>query len=93
MDALAALGDNVVCKLSGLAMPLESMTVGCLRPVDRARPRGIRPRPVHVRQQLPGRRMHGTFDELYTTFAQRLDSTTAADDKLFATNAERIYRC
>ena len=50
------LGDNVVCKLSGLAMPLGSMRRRCVRPVDRARHRGVRRRPVHVRQQLPGRR-------------------------------------
>jgi predicted TIM-barrel fold metal-dependent hydrolase len=38
--------------------------------------------------------MHGTFDELYTTFAvvtAGLDD--AARDQLFAANAERVYRC
>ena len=38
--------------------------------------------------------MHGTFDELYTTFAT---VTAGLDygsrDKLFAANAERVYRC
>jgi predicted TIM-barrel fold metal-dependent hydrolase len=37
--------------------------------------------------------MHGTFDELYTTFietAAGLDDD--AIDKLFASNAERTYR-
>ena len=32
IDALAGLGDNVVCKLSGLAMPLESMSVDAFAP-------------------------------------------------------------
>ncbi len=38
--------------------------------------------------------MYGTFDELYTTFSAvtaGLDSESR--DKLFATNAERVYRC
>ena len=38
--------------------------------------------------------MHGTFDELYTTFAAvtaGLDDESR--DKLFAANAERVYRC
>ena len=38
--------------------------------------------------------MHGTFDELYSTFAAvtaGLDDESV--DKLFAANAERIYRC
>src|SRR5581483_8312066 len=32
MEALAAVGERVVCKLSGLAMPLGSMAVAALRP-------------------------------------------------------------
>ena len=38
--------------------------------------------------------MHGTFDDLYTAFAEitaGLDED--ARDRLFATNAERVYRC
>jgi predicted TIM-barrel fold metal-dependent hydrolase len=38
--------------------------------------------------------MHGTFDELYSTFAAvvgGLDDESC--DKLFAANAERVYRC
>jgi predicted TIM-barrel fold metal-dependent hydrolase len=38
--------------------------------------------------------MYGTFDELYETFstvAAGLDGESR--DKLFATNAERVYRC
>jgi predicted TIM-barrel fold metal-dependent hydrolase len=37
---------------------------------------------------------HGTFDELYTTFdALTADLSDADRDRLFATNAERVYRC
>ena len=38
--------------------------------------------------------MHGTFDELYTAFAAITAGLDDADvDKLFAANAERVYRC
>jgi predicted TIM-barrel fold metal-dependent hydrolase len=93
MDALAALGDRVMCKLSGLAMPLGSMQVDALGPwlthaietfgVDRCM----------FASNFPVDAMHGTFAELYTTFTEvtaGLDD--AAIDKLFASNAERVYR-
>jgi L-fuconolactonase len=94
IDALAALGDNVVCKLSGLAMPLGSMGVDSFAPwlehaidafgVDRCL----------FASNFPVDGLHGTFDELFTTYAA---VTAALDDeardKLFATNAERVYRC
>jgi predicted TIM-barrel fold metal-dependent hydrolase len=93
MDALAALGDRVMCKLSGLAMPLSSMQAEALGPwltqaietfgVDRCM----------FASNFPVDAMHGTFDELYTTFTEvtaGLDD--AAIDKLFASNAERVYR-
>jgi L-fuconolactonase len=94
IDALASLGANVVCKLSGLAMPLESMHVDALAPwleytieafgVDRCM----------FASNFPVDAMYGTFDELYATFstvAAGLDGESR--DKLFATNAERVYRC
>lgn len=94
MGALAALGDNVTCKLSGLAMPLGSMSVGAFRPwiepaielfgVDRCM----------FASNFPVDGMHGTFDELYSTFAALTASLDDdSRDKLFATNAERVYRC
>ena len=94
IDALASLGDNVVCKLSGLAMPFGSMSVDALAPwleyaieafgVDRCM----------FASNFPVDAMYGTFDELYMAF----DAVTAGLDgearsRLFATNAERIYRC
>lgn len=94
IDALATLGDNVVCKLSGLAMPLGSMAPDVLAPwleyaieafgVDRCL----------FGSNFPVDGMHGSLDELYTSYS----SITAgldddARDKLFAANAERIYRC
>ncbi len=94
MHALAEIGDNVMCKLSGLAMPLESVRVHALAPwleyaieafgVDRCM----------FASNFPVDSMFGTFDELYTTFS---DVTAGLDpesrEKLFAANAERVYRC
>jgi predicted TIM-barrel fold metal-dependent hydrolase len=94
IDALAGLGDNVVCKLSGLAMPLGSMGVDALAPwleyaieafgVDRCL----------FASNFPVDSVYGTFDELYSTFS---DVTAGLDSesrgKLFAGNAERVYRC
>ena len=80
LGALADLGDNVVCKLSGLAMPFGSMGVDALAPwleyaievfgVDRCM----------FASNFPVDSMYGTFDELYTTFSTvtgGLDSVTA----------------
>ena len=93
IEALAGVGGNVVCKLSGLAMPLESMRVDAFTPwleyaieafgVDRCM----------FASNFPVDSMYGTFDELYGTFS----AVTAGLDnesrgKLFAANAERVYR-
>ncbi|MHB8593764.1 MAG: amidohydrolase family protein [Acidimicrobiales bacterium] len=94
IDALAGLGGNVVCKLSGLAMPFGSMRVDALAPwldyaieafgVDRCM----------FASNFPVDAMYGTFDDLYGAFS----TVTAGLDgesreKLFAGNAERVYRC
>lgn len=94
LAALSGLGDRVVCKLSGLAMPLGSMRADALRPwlehaietfgVDRCL----------FASNFPVDGLHGTFDELYSTYSEvtaGLDDDSR--DKLFAANAERIYRC
>ena len=94
IDALAALGDNVICKLSGLAMPLECISIEAFAPwleyaieafgVDRCM----------FASNFPVDATYGTFDELYEVFSAvtaGLDGESRA--KLFAQNAERIYRC
>jgi predicted TIM-barrel fold metal-dependent hydrolase len=94
IDALAGLGDNVVCKLSGLAMPLQSMEVDAFAPwledaidafgVDRCM----------FASNFPVDSMYGTFDELYATFSAVTDGfNDDSREKLFASNAERVYRC
>jgi L-fuconolactonase len=94
ISALASLGDNVHCKLSGLAMPLHSMEADALRPwiehcleafgIDRCM----------FASNFPVDAMHGTFDQLYSGFDQVTADLDADErDKLFAANAERLYRC
>ncbi len=92
--ALAALGERVVCKLSGLAMPLGTVTVEAFEPwvghaldvfgVDRCL----------FASNFPVDGLHATFDELYSVYAALVaDLDQPSRDALFATNAERIYRC
>jgi L-fuconolactonase len=94
IDALAGVGDNVLCKLSGLAMPFGSMTVDALGPwleyaieafgVDRCM----------FASNFPVDAMYGTFDDLYATFSTVTEGLgRESRDKLFAGNAERVYRC
>jgi predicted TIM-barrel fold metal-dependent hydrolase len=94
IDALASVSDNVVCKLSGLAMPLGSMAPDVLAPwlehaidafgVDRCL----------FASNFPVDGMHGTLDELWSSYSTVTAGLSDDDrDKLFATNAERIYRC
>jgi predicted TIM-barrel fold metal-dependent hydrolase len=94
IDALAGLGGNVVCKLSGLAMPLETLSAEAFAPwleyaigafgVDRCM----------FASNFPVDAMYGTYDQLYEVFSAvtvGLDGTSR--EKLFASNAERVYRC
>lgn len=93
MSALADAGGHVHCKLSGLAMPLGAISAEAFRPwlehaidafgVDRC----------FFASNFPVDGVHGTFDQLFEAYAQ----VTAglgddARDRLFATNAERLYR-
>lgn len=94
MEAMAAAGETVVCKLSGLAMPLGSMDAEAFAPwVGHA----IETFGVHrcmFGSNFPVDGMYGTFDDLYTVFATvtaHLDE--ASRDMLFAGNAEAVYRC
>ncbi len=93
IDALAALGDNVVCKLSGLAMPLGSMRPDAIAPWIEHALEVFGPGRCMFASNFPVDAMAGTFDELYTGFAavtSGLDD--ASRDLVFAGTAERIYR-
>jgi len=92
--ALADLGPHVVCKLSGLAMPLGSMDADLLAPwVEHAIDVFGDDRCMFA-SNFPVDGMHGTFDDLYTSFATITVGLDAdARDRLFAGTAERVYRC
>ncbi|SBS71065.1 Amidohydrolase 2 [uncultured Mycobacterium sp.] len=94
INALASLGDNVLCKLSGLAVPLGTMTVEVLAPWLEYAIEAFGADRCMFGSNFPVDGMRGTFGELYSTYsavAARLD--TDARDKIFAGNAERVYRC
>jgi predicted TIM-barrel fold metal-dependent hydrolase len=93
MDALAALGANVTCKLSGLAMPLGSMQPDALRPWLEYAIDAFGAERCMFASNFPVDSAAGSFDDLYTTF----DTITggldrASRDALFAGTAERVYR-
>lgn len=94
MAALAALGGRVHCKLSGLAMPLGSMSAAAFAPWIETAIDLFGVGRCCFASNFPVDGMHGTLDELFSTYATvtaGLDD--AARDQLFAANAERIYRC
>lgn len=94
IDALADLGDNVVCKLSGLAMPLGSVGVEALAPWLEHAIEAFGTDRCMFASNFPVDSMHGTFDELYATFSAVTAGFDAEQrDRLFAGNAERVYRC
>ena len=93
IDALAAVGDNVVCKLSGLAMPLGSMDPEIIAPWISHALEAFGPTRCMFASNFPVDAMAGTFDDLYDGFNEvtaGLDNS--ARDLLFAGTAERVYR-
>ncbi|MSO88002.1 MAG: hydrolase [Acidimicrobiia bacterium] len=92
--ALAGTGEQVVCKLSGLAMPLGSMQVAAFAPWLEYAIEAFGVHRCMFASNFPVDGMHGSFDELYTTFATVTAGLNDQDRaQLFATNAERVYRC
>ena len=95
ITALAALGDNVHCKLSGLAMPLHSNEADGAPAVDRALPRR-RSASTAACSRATSRSTPCTAPSTSSTArttAPPPTSTPSTRDKLFAANAERLYRC
>jgi predicted TIM-barrel fold metal-dependent hydrolase len=94
LSALAALGDNVHCKLSGLAMPLASMAVDAFQPWIEHALEAFGVDRCMFASNFPVDSTHGTFDDLYSTYdTLTADLDAASREKLFASNAERVYRC
>jgi L-fuconolactonase len=94
MTMLAGLGERVHCKLSGLVMTVNEMSVAALRPwiersieifgVDRC----------FFASNFPVDGLFGSFDQLYGVYDEITTGLSREErDRLFATNAERVYRC
>lgn len=91
--ALAAAGPNVVCKLSGLAMPLQSMDPDDYRPWVYPVIDAFGPDRCLFASNFPVDGLHGTLDQLLTTYNELtagFDGRTR--EAIFATTAERVYR-
>jgi L-fuconolactonase len=94
IDALSDLGDRVVCKLSGLAMPLASMSVDAFAPWLEYAVEAFGVDRCMFASNFPVDSMYGTFDELFEVFSAVTAGLDAGSRlKLFAGNAETVYRC
>jgi predicted TIM-barrel fold metal-dependent hydrolase len=94
ITALGSLGPNVVCKLSGLSVPLGSMRVDVLAPWLEFAIQAFGADRCMFASNFPVDGISGTLDELlssYSAIIGQLDNEER--DKIFAGNAERIYRC
>jgi L-fuconolactonase len=93
MDALADIGPNVVCKLSGLAMPFGTLEAAAWAPWIEGAIEAFGVDRCMFASNFPVDSVAGTFDELYSTFSTLAASFTSQERaKLFADNAERVYR-
>jgi L-fuconolactonase len=93
IDALADLGDNVLCKLSGLAMPLQTMKPSAFAPWIEHAIEAFGVDRCMFASNFPVDSMYGTFDDLYETFTTLTAGLDEASrGRLFAGNAERVYR-
>jgi L-fuconolactonase len=94
IDALAGVGENVLCKLSGLAMPMQSMSKDALAPWLEYAIEAFGTHRCMFASNFPVDSMYGSFDDLYGTFSAVTAGLDAdSRENLFARNAERVYRC
>ena len=94
MAALAGLRENVTCKLSGLAMPMQSMAAATFAPWIHHAIELFGADRCMFASNFPVDGMHGTYDDLYSTYDElTADLDESTRDKLFAANAERVYGC
>jgi predicted TIM-barrel fold metal-dependent hydrolase len=94
MAALAGLGPHVTCKLSGLAMPMQSMATETFAPWIHGAIELFGTDRCMFASNFPVDGMHGTYDDLYSTYDElTADLDEATRDQLFAGNAERVYGC
>lgn len=92
--ALADAGPHVHCKLSGLAMPLGAMSADAFRPWIEGAIEAFGVARCLFASNFPVDGLHGTLDQLWSAYAEVTAGLPASDvEALYATNAERLYRC
>ena len=93
IDALAGIGGNVFCKLSGLAMPFKSMEPDVFAPWIEYAIQAFGADRCMFASNFPVDSAFGTFDDLYETYSTvTAGLDTESRDMLFARNAERVFR-
>jgi predicted TIM-barrel fold metal-dependent hydrolase len=94
LSALAGVGPNVHCKLSGLSLALRTMDAAVVRPwIEHAIDVFGVERSMFA-SNFPVDGLHGSFHQLYSSYdAVTADLSGDERDRLFAANAERLYRC
>jgi len=94
MNALAAAGAHVHCKLSGLAMPFQAIDETAFRRWIEYALEAFGVDRCMFGSNFPVDSMYGSFDDLYSTYDELTANLDAkAREKLFASNAERVYSC
>ena len=92
IDALAAR-PNVVCKVSGLSAPAGGMQASAFAPWLEPALEAFGVDRCFFASNFPVDGLHGTLDELWSAFDEATaDLDDDARHRLFASNAERIYR-
>jgi predicted TIM-barrel fold metal-dependent hydrolase len=93
IDALAALGPHVHCKISGLSAAAGTMSASAFAPWLEPAIEAFGVDRCFFASNFPVDGLHGTLDQLWSAFT---DATAGLDEtartQLFATNAERLYR-
>lgn len=94
IDALAAAGEHVHCKLSGLVGAAGAMTAAAFRPWLEPAIEAFGVERCLFASNFPVDGLHGSLDQLWSAYAEvTAGLEAAAVDLLYAANAERVYRC
>jgi L-fuconolactonase len=91
---LASLGPTVHCKLSGLSTGFGTMSVDAFRPWIEHCLETFGLERCFFASNFPPDGANGSFDDLFSVYAAlTADLDSAGREQLFASNAERLYRC
>ena len=94
LRALADAGPHISCKLSGVAAAAGGLTAAAVRPWIEPAIEVFGVERCLFASNFPVDGLHGTLDELWGAYSEVTDGLSAdGRDRLFAANAQRIYRC